>query len=148
MMSLRLLLCTTSALAAVAAAGRPKNVLLATSKGALTSTRAYVQQALCAPMRNSLLSGRRPDTTKAWNFVYHFREKGVGADWQTLPQVFTESGLHYIVVGTPFSPVGAPDVTFHRPENDFLEPFTDVVACGGVQVMAPNATLPPKCVKA
>jgi len=61
---------------------------LAKSSGGLSFTRAYVQQALCAPTRNSFMTGRRPDTTKAWNFIDHFREPGVGADWKTLPQVF------------------------------------------------------------
>jgi iduronate 2-sulfatase len=235
---------------------------LATAPGSLTFTRAYVQQALCAPTRNSFMTGRRPDTTKAWNFIDHFRESGVGADWKTLPQVFKERG--YTAVGTgkvfhkglppnwdlPYSwdervangswapwmypseprcangtvwcavppptsvrdfddtqitavavellvnltapspaprapwflavgwrkphvqwrvpaatlasipadsvtlpkhaffPSGAPPIAYHRPENDFLEPFSDVVACGGAALMAPNATFPPQCVKA
>jgi hypothetical protein len=36
--------------------------------------RAYVQEALCAPSRKSFLSGRRPDTTRAWQFRDSFRE--------------------------------------------------------------------------
>ena len=239
---------------------------LATSTGAIVFNRAYVQQSLCAPTRNSFLTGRRPDTTKSWNFVDHFREQGIGADWQSLPQVFKEANLNYTVVGTgkvfhphlppnfdvplswdskvasgewaswmypseprcpngtvwcaipepttvkdfedtqitavalellanvtnggrgsepgapwflaigwrkphvqwrvpaaflkgipaqsvtlpkhPYFPSDAPDIAFHRPENDFLEPFTDVVSCGGVSLMAPNATFPSHCVKA
>eukprot|EP01047_Picozoa_sp_COSAG01_P002783 COSAG01_NODE_76_length_28332_cov_298.876992_13_plen_141_part_00 len=31
--------------------------------------RAYVQQSICAPTRNSFLSGRYPDKTRAWNFI-------------------------------------------------------------------------------
>ena len=38
---------------------------LSSSKGAFTFTRAYVQQALCAPSRNSFLTGRRPNSTLA-----------------------------------------------------------------------------------
>lgn len=60
-------------------------------------SRAYVQEALCAPSRNSFLSGRRPDVTKAWQFVDHFRE-GDGVKWTALPQLFKEQG-HYTTVG-------------------------------------------------
>lgn len=31
--------------------------------------RAYCQQAICAPTRNSFLSGRRPQRTQSWNFL-------------------------------------------------------------------------------
>ena len=36
--------------------------------------RAYAQQAVCGPSRNSFLSGRRPDRSRSWNFINHFRE--------------------------------------------------------------------------
>ena len=61
--------------------------------------------------------------------------KGIPAQSVTLPK-------------HPYFPSDAPDIAFHRPENDFLEPFTDVVSCGGVSLMAPNATFPSHCVKA
>ena len=41
-------------------------------------TRAFAQFAWCAPSRNSFMSGRRPDRTKAWDFEHHFREAGIG----------------------------------------------------------------------
>ena len=44
-----------------------------------TFRRAYCQQAVCSPSRNSFMSGRRPGTTRVWNFLNHFRE--VGQNW-------------------------------------------------------------------
>ena len=88
-------------------------------------TRAYCQEALCAPSRNSFresvpqprahsvwlhsrrhvsdpsangasvnaVSGRRPDTTKSWQFVDSFREPAVGGEnWTALPQLFLQNG--------------------------------------------------------
>ena len=51
---------------------------------------AYTQYAVCAPSRNSFLSGRRPDTIKCWNFKNHFRQ--VGPNWTAMPQYFKEHG--------------------------------------------------------
>ena len=36
------------------------------------------------PLACSFMSGRRPDTTRVWNFMDHFREEGVGADWLSM----------------------------------------------------------------
>jgi hypothetical protein len=38
------------------------------AKESLVLNRAYCQQAICGPTRNSFLSGRRPQRTQAWNF--------------------------------------------------------------------------------
>ena len=46
----------------------------------ITFARAYIQYSYCSPSRNSFMSGRRPDATKAWSFVNHFREEAVGAE--------------------------------------------------------------------
>lgn len=62
----------------------------------LLFTHAYAQISSCSPSRNSFLSGRRPDTTRAWNFRNHFREQS-GANWISLPQYFKQHG--YLVVG-------------------------------------------------
>ena len=77
----------------------PNLLQLSKSKGAVSFNRTYVQEALCAPSRNSFLTGRRPDSTLAYNFVDHFREPGVGKNWTTLPQYFREQA-NYTVVGT------------------------------------------------
>ena len=61
--------------------------------------RAYVQEAVCSPSRTSLLTGRRPDTTKVWEIGPYFRK--VGGNFTTLPQYFKEND--YVSVGmTPF----------------------------------------------
>ena len=36
--------------------------------------RAYCQQTVCAPSRMSFTTGRRPNSTKTWNFLNHFRQ--------------------------------------------------------------------------
>jgi arylsulfatase A-like enzyme len=40
----------------------------------LTFDRAYCQESVCSPSRNSFTTGRRPNSTKVWNFINHFRQ--------------------------------------------------------------------------
>lgn len=61
----------------------------------LTFERAYCQQAVCSPSRTSLMTGARPDTTKVWDLVTHFRAALPGV--VTLPQHFKRHG--YFVQG-------------------------------------------------
>lgn len=44
------------------------------AKRSLLFTRAYAQQAVCNPSRQSLLAGRRPDALRVWNLMSHFRQ--------------------------------------------------------------------------
>lgn len=68
----------------------------------VTFRRAYAQEALCAPSRNSFLSGRRPDETRAWQFLDDFRE--VGPDWTSLPEAFKKANYTTVGAGKVFHP--------------------------------------------
>ena len=78
----------------------PRTTALAAES--ITFTRAYAQQSLCAPSRNSFLSGRRPAHTKSWQFRDDFRE--VGPDWTTLPGAFRKAGYQAVGTGKIFHP--------------------------------------------
>lgn len=55
-------------------------------------TRAYCQQAVCSPSRTSVLTGLRPDRTRVYDLVTHFRDTVPSA--VTLPQWFRKHGYH------------------------------------------------------
>jgi iduronate 2-sulfatase len=62
--------------------------------------RAYVQQAVCAPSRNAMLTGLRPETLGVYDLGTFFRE---GApDAVTLPQRFKAAGYQAESVGKIF----------------------------------------------
>ena len=54
--------------------------------------RAYCQQAVCSPSRTAIMTGLRPDTTKVWDLVTHFRV--AQPDCITLPEHFKANGYH------------------------------------------------------
>jgi len=61
---------------------------------------AYVQQAVCSPSRSSMLTSRRPDTTRVQDLYAWFRE--IGGNFTTLPQLFKQHGYHSIIAGKIF----------------------------------------------
>ena len=60
-------------------------------------THAYCQQAVCSPSRSSLLTGRRPDSTKVYDLVTHFRK--ALPDVVTLPEHFKANGYYAHGIG-------------------------------------------------
>lgn len=50
------------------------------------------------------MTGRRPDRTRAWNFVDSFREPSVGVGWSSMPQYFKEHGVLTLGCGKLFHP--------------------------------------------
>ena len=103
---------------------------------ALTFTRAFVQQQVCSPSRNSFMTGRRPDKTRVWNFNDDFRVArpsldpsdtgpGAGANWTTLPGYFKAHGYQVYGSGKLFHP--------NRPRNnDLPQSFDDYSDSTGV----------------
>lgn len=76
------------------------------AKRGTTFTSAYCQEAVCCPSRLSLLTGRRPDTTKVWDNKTHFREAMPNVI--TLPQHFKNHGYHTRSIGKIFHGAGKP----------------------------------------
>eukprot|EP00911_Craspedida_sp_UC1_P000244 UC1_evm1s188 len=72
--------------------------------------RAYCQQAVCGPSRNSFMTGRRPHHTNVLGNSNGdcFRDVGidgngvVGANWTTLPEWFKKSGWNALGGGKTF----------------------------------------------
>ena len=64
--------------------------------------RAACQMALCAPSRASVLTSRRPDTTKVWDLHSFWRD--VGGDFTSLPQLFQQRGYKVYGAGKIMHP--------------------------------------------
>ena len=61
---------------------------------------AYAQQAWCSPSRASLLTSRRPDTTRVLDLRTYFRTSG--GNFTTIPQHFKNNGYISIGIGKIF----------------------------------------------
>lgn len=60
------------------------------------------QEAVCAPSRVSFLTGRRPDTTRLYDFYSYWRVHA--GNYSTMPQYFKENGYVTLSVGKVFHP--------------------------------------------
>jgi len=72
------------------------------AKRSVVFERAYVQVALCMPSRTSLLTSRRPDTTRSWTIEPDQYWRRSGGNFTTLPQHFKDSGYLTIGMGKVF----------------------------------------------
>ena len=81
--------------------------------------RAYCQQAVCNPSRASLMTGLRPDSTKVWDLVTHFRD--TIPEVVTLSQHFRSNGYRAVAYGkifhNPLSDAESWDEPNHWPEK-------------------------------
>jgi len=75
---------------------------LAADADAFVFSRAYVQEAVCSPSRNSFLSGLRPDSTRAWNFKSSFRDSH--PERVPLPQALKLAGWRTLGMGKVYHP--------------------------------------------
>jgi hypothetical protein len=100
--------------------------------GAAFPSTAYTGIAVCAPSRNSFMSGLRPDVTGIFNFYNHIREPGQ-PPIVTTPQQFKNAG--WVVLGG--------GKTFHYNVPPY---FDDVSYCIPLQVMNGDCCLSCCCV--
>lgn len=84
------------------------------ARQAITFTRAYCQAAVCAPSRASVMTGRRPDSTRVWDLRGKFRENM--PDVVTLPQHFHAHGYHTVSMGKIFHNHMPDLVSFDEPD--------------------------------
>ncbi|KYQ56276.1 Iduronate 2-sulfatase [Trachymyrmex zeteki] len=74
-----------------------------------------LQQALCAPSRNSFLTGRRPDTLRLYDFYSYWRD-AVG-NYTTLPEHLKNNGYTTMSIGKVFHPEYHPIRKFKMPKR-------------------------------
>ncbi|XP_077164442.1 iduronate 2-sulfatase [Paroedura picta] len=82
---------------------------------------AFAQQAVCAPSRVSFLTGRRPDTTRLYDFHSYWRVHA--GNYTTLPQFFKENGYITMSVGKVFHPGVSSNHSDDYPYSWSVPPF-------------------------
>lgn len=80
-----------------------------------------LQQALCAPSRNSILTGRRPDKLHLYDFYSYWRD--VVGNFSTFPQIFKENGYDTYSVGKIFHPGLSSNFTDDYPYSWTEKPY-------------------------
>ncbi|XP_023939159.1 iduronate 2-sulfatase [Bicyclus anynana] len=81
---------------------------------------AFAQQSLCAPSRNSILTGRRPDALHLYDFYSYWRDVG---NFSTMPQIFKEFGYDTYSVGKVFHPGKSSNFTDDYPYSWTYIPY-------------------------
>eukprot|EP00066_Takifugu_rubripes_P005812 XP_003970139.1 PREDICTED: iduronate 2-sulfatase [Takifugu rubripes] len=82
---------------------------------------AYAQQAVCAPSRTSMLTSRRPDTTRVYDFKTYWRVQS--GNYTTLPEYFKSKGYFTMSVGKVFHPGIASNHTDDYPYSWSIPPY-------------------------
>ncbi|XP_011502081.1 PREDICTED: iduronate 2-sulfatase isoform X2 [Ceratosolen solmsi marchali] len=83
--------------------------------------KAYAQQALCGPSRNSLLTSRRPDTLGLYDFYSYWRE--VAGNYTTLPEHLRNNGYTTVSLGKVFHPGASSNYSDDSPYSWSRTPF-------------------------
>ncbi len=100
------------------------------AKSGMVFERTYCQQAVCAPSRASMLTGRRPDTTKIYDLATHIRT--TMPDVVTLQQHFKNNGYFTEGIGKVNHPRLEDERSYSVPHRD---------AAGTTWVTPENLTL-------
>ncbi len=72
------------------------------AKSSMVFKHTYAQFPSCDPSRTSMLTSRRPDTTRVYSYARYFRAHGL--NFTTLPQYFKNNGYRTLGMGKVFHP--------------------------------------------
>jgi iduronate 2-sulfatase len=87
------------------------------AQGSSVFNAAYANQAVCGPSRVSFLTGRRPDSTKLYDFGSYWRV--AAGNFTTLPEWFRQHGYHTRSLGKVFHPLRAMKAAGHADDYPF-----------------------------